>query len=272
MKNVYLGLYLSACTSDSLSPEKNTDEETITIDIGAEVEEAFRVPERPWDLALSPNGHVFCSSQSGSKLYSWNPQTQLREESNANFADIQALQFKDDVIYYTTTQYGVTGTLSVMDGMQSEVLHTQADDGVLFRWPMDLISVPSGEWIIADYEAGLLFIISTTGEVTAENAGTNVPEALAYSDPYLYIGGEDGVFQMEWPNGAVEKIDDRAAYGLEIVDDELWAGNSNQGVYIVGGASLGFTQAARVGSMLWTGEILYFADKVGEGIWMASWK
>jgi len=276
MKYLVFGLILVACQNKNNSPEDESDtdlspEQQEVYDIGATVEEAFRVPERPWDLALHPDGRIFCSSQSGSKLYAWDPSTQMREEIAANFADIQALVFAEEEIYYTTTQYGVTGTLSRMIGQQSEILHTQADDGTLFRWPMDLIRGPDGGWILADYEAGGIFWITVGGAVSFLPAGSNTPEALAYQSPYLYIGGEDGVFQKEWPDGPVQKIDQRAAHGLEMVEDELWAGNSAQGVYIVGEGMLGFDQAARVGSLLWTGEKLYFADKVGEGIWQASW-
>ena len=276
MRIMVSGLFLVACLPTKNSAEQSDEDISDSgldevLDIGATVEEAFRVPERPWDLAIHPDGRIFCSSQSGSKLYAWDPSTQLREEMTANFADIQALQFVENDIYYTTTQYGVTGSLSRMTEQQSEVLYTQADDGTLFRWPMDLLASPSGGWILADYEAGGLFLISSTGQVSFQTAGSNIPEALAFQHPYLYIGGEDGVFRQEWPNGNIEQIDDRPAHGLEIVEDQLWAGNSEQGVYIVGEGTLGFDQAARVGSLLWTGEHLYFADKVGEGIWKATW-
>ena len=267
MKKISLGLFLTGCTS----PDKNIEEDNV-VDIGATIEEAFRVPERPWDLALHPDGRIFCSAQAGSKLYAWDPTTESREEMTASFNDIQALQFtSDDEIFYTTTEYGVTGSLSKMVGSQSEVLHTESDDGILFRWPADLIPSPEGGWVLADYEAAGLFVISPNGSVEFQQSGSSTPEALAFHEAYLYIGGEDGVFRKEWPDGAVEKIESRAALSLEVVENELWAGNSEQGIYIVDGASLGFDQAARVGSMLWTGEVLYFSDTVGEGVWKATW-
>ena len=268
MKNISIGLFLTACGTTT---DKDTPDVEETLDLDASVVEVFRVPERPWDIAQHPDGRIFCSSQAGSKLYTWDPSTETRVELLGNFTDIQALSFDNETLFFTTTDYGVTGSLSTWNGAESTVLHTQADDGTLFRWPVDLLPSPDSGWIIADLEAPGLFIVSSTDTVSFISAGSTTPEALAFQSPYLYIGGSDGVFRMEWPDGEPEQIDDRPARSLEIVQEEVWAGNSEQGIYIVNGPSVGLTQAARAGSLLWTGQGLYFSDKVGESIWMATW-
>ena len=44
------------------------------------MESVFAVPERAWDLAISETGIVYCSAQSGGKLYSWDPVAEDRDE------------------------------------------------------------------------------------------------------------------------------------------------------------------------------------------------
>ena len=274
---VYMvGFSILSCTGDKngsipLSQQNNGSSDNAALSISAE--QAFRVPERPWDLAVHPNGDIYCTTQSGSKVYYWNPNTEVREETSVRFQDIQGLWITDEEdFYYTTTDYGVTGTLSVMVGHTKEVLYTQADDGTLFRWPMDLIPDPAdGGWILADYNAGVLFVIEDNGFVHTQFAGSQKPQALTYLDPYLYIGGEDGVFRINWPDGTPEQIDDRAAYGLVTVEHDIWGGNADDGVFIVTGDSLGLNEAARVGPLLATNDGLYFGDHVGEGVWFVAW-
>ena len=272
-----VGFTLLSCAGDKnenlpFSQDNNdsTSNDDATLSISAE--QAFRVPERPWDLAVHPNGDIYCTSQSGSKVYFWNPHTEIREETSVRFQDIQGLWItEEEDFYYTTTDYGVTGTLSVMVGHSKEVLHSQADDGTLFRWPMDLIPDPDGGWILADYGAGVLFVVEDNGSVHTQFAGSQKPEALAYLSPYLYISGEDGVFRMDWPNGTPEQIDDRPSYGLVAVQNEIWGGNADDGVFVVTGNALGLDDAARVGPLVVTDDGLYFGDHVGEGVWFVAW-
>jgi WD40 repeat protein len=272
MKFIFLGLFLTACTENKGLPSNSNDsasenQSEPSTEIFVETSQAFRVPERSWDLAVHPDGRIFCSTQSGSKLYAWDPETELREEEPPNYSSIQALFIpNDEEIYYTTTEYGVTGTLSRMIDHSSEILVTQADDGTLIRWPMDLIQAPDGGWLIADYEDHSVFWVHNDNSVTRHAVGADRPEALVYQEPYLYIGGEDGLYKMEWPNGESEKVSERPTFGLELVNDDIWAGTLS-GVYSISGVLAEITDVARGGSLVFSQDVLYLGDKVGEGVW-----
>ena len=275
-----LGQILTACKDDgALSSPWNQANDDTAVDDNANTSNpsrsanvAFSVPERVWDLAEHPDGSIVCSTQSGSKVYYWDPQTDLRTETRERYQDIQFLLIPtSDETFFTTTEYGVTGTLSVMRGAQSEVLHSQAADGTLLRMPMDFVPTDDGGWIIADYKAEMLFVVSASGSVSTHESGSSNPEALLLQGSVLYVAGEDGIFAMDWPNGAPEKIDDRQGHGLTWVNGELWSSNSSNGVFVVEGTSVGLNQAGRPSVLLSTAEGLYFADQVGEDVWFSPW-
>ena len=73
---------------------------------------------------------------------------------------------------------------------------------------------------------------------------------------------------MEWPNGDPRQIDERSGLALMEVNGEVWSSNAEQGVFLVGGSPIGLRQAARPGSLLNTSDGIYFADHVGEGVWL----
>lgn len=274
MKFMFFGIFLTACSDNKDLPLSNSDnsdnQSEPSTEIFIETSQAFRVPERSWDLAVHPDGRIFCSTQSGSKLYAWDSETELREEEPPNYSNIQALFIpNEEEIYYTTTEYGVTGTLSRMIDNDSEVLVSQADDGTLIRWPMDLIQAPDGGWLIADYEDHSVFWVHNDDSVTRHAVAADRPEALVYQEPYLYIGGEDGLYKMEWPNGESEKISERPTFGLELVNDDIWAGTLS-GVYSISGVLAEITDVARGGSLVFSQDVLYLGDKVGEGVWRIS--
>ena len=229
--------------------------------------EVFRVPNRPWDLALSADGLIYCSAQGGNTMYIWDPTAEMRTEFPRSISDVQNILFDDDVLYFTRTDNGVTGDFSKMDGNQPIVLHTQADDGTLLRWPMDFVKSPNGEWIIADYKQGL-FVIDANGSVTTTSARASQPQGLLFFEETLFVAGEDGIFSIEWPNGEPILVDSRSGLSLVEVNGEIWSSNSELGIFIVGGSPLGLTQAARPGSLLKTSDGIYFADHVGEGVWL----
>ena len=229
--------------------------------------EVFRVPNRPWDLALSDDGLLYCSAQGGNTMYIWDPTAEMRTEFPRSISDVQNILFDDDVLYFTRTDNGVTGDFSKLDGNQPTVLHTQADDGTLLRWPMDFVKSPNGEWIIADYKQGL-FVIDANGSVKTASAGASQPQGLLFFEETLFVAGEDGIFSIEWPNGEPILVDSRSGLSLVEVNGEVWSSNSELGIFIVGGSPLGLTQAARPGSLLKTSDGIYFADHVGEGVWL----
>lgn len=231
--------------------------------------EVFRVPERPWDLIEGPNDTLYCSTQGGNKIYIWDLLTETRNQYPHSVPDVQNLYFYDDTLFFTNTDNGVTGSLSKMDGNQSVELYSQADDGFLMRWPMDIIRPSTNDgWIIADYAAGVLFVVDDQERVSVRDAGSAKPQSLLLVDSVLYVAGEDGIFSIEWPDGEPTLIDQRTGLGLANVNGQIWSSNSTLGIFQVTGESIGLYQAARPGNILHISDQVYFVDHVGEGVWL----
>ena len=267
-------LGLSACGNKGVdSAETLNEHETGPNTLESDVEpksatEKFRAPERPWDLAISPDGRIYCSTQGGNKLYIWDPILETRTEFERSISDVQNILFDDDgTLYFTTTDNGVTGGLYRLEDNQPVKLYTQANDGTLMRWPMDFVKSPNEEWVIADFQQGL-FVVDSTGTVTVISSGSNKPQGLLFVGDTLFVAGEDGIFRIEWPNGDPKLIDERPGLALVEVNGEVWSSNSSLGLFTVEGYPIGLTQAARPGSLLNTADGVYFADHVGEGVWL----
>jgi hypothetical protein len=195
--------WLFACTSGPINSDSGTEVDsensesttenpnTTTLD----ATEAFRVPERPWDLERSSEGLIYCSTQGGDKVYIFDPATNERTDFQTSLSDVQNLLFSPDgTLYFTHTDHGVTGGVSVVNGTRTEILYTQADDGTLFRWPMDIVATPdstidNSSWIIADFGAGVLFLVHPNNSVTVHEAGSSKPQSLLFVDDTLYIAG-----------------------------------------------------------------------------------
>ena len=231
--------------------------------------EVFRVPERPWDLIEGPNNTLYCSTQGGNKVYIWDLLTETRTQYPHSVPDVQNLYFDEDTLFFTNTDNGVTGSLSKMNGNQRVELYSQADDGFLMRWPMDIIRPSTNDgWIIADYAAGVLFVVDEQERVSVHDAGSTRPQSLLLVDSILYIAGEDGIFSIEWPDGEPTLIDERAGLGLENINGQIWSSNSTLGLFEVAGEPIGLYQAARPGNILHISDQIYFVDHVGEGVWL----
>lgn len=231
---------------------------------------AFEVAERPYDLAVHPDGRIFCSAQGGSRIYHWDPQTDVKSPINADFDEALALKFAGETMYYTTSDNGVTGALLKFDGNESSTIASQASNGTLFRWPMDLLHTPNGEWLLADYNAGVIFSVLENGQTTVHSSGSTTPETLAWADGFLYIGGEDGIWKKQWPDGEPEQLDSRSTYGLININGTIWATNSTDGVFPIGDVGSEQQDIARPSSPIYTENVLYVADRVGQGVWKTS--
>ena len=146
--------------SDKSSDSAETDIVVPTQEIES-IEKLFEIPERPFDLALHPDQRIFISGDAGGKLYTWDS-IELKEEPTI-YNDIQGILFVDSEFYYTTTDNGVTGALIRGFGNNGETIITQSSDGTLLRWPTDLVSIPNGDILISDYNAGVVFSVSSIG-------------------------------------------------------------------------------------------------------------
>ena len=231
---------------------------------------AFEVPERPQDLAVHPDGRIFCSAQAGGLVYSWDPTKDDRDEEYDDLDDVVALAFDGEQLYLTLSDNGVTGGLYRLDGLEPVEIATQDDSGVLMREPEDLIADGSGGWLMPDDNAGLVFHVASSGAVSSFSAGSAGPLTLLLDGSTLYIGGDDGIWSMDWPGGSPTSLDSRAGLGFVIVDGALWAANASEDLFVVGGGTLGADDAARPASMVRSDGVIYFADRIGQGVWAVT--
>lgn len=258
----FMLIFISCNDSGKQSTEDTSLDETAPL----EVEELFVIPERPFDMTWDSDETMLISADASGKLYRWDG-TELVEEVGT-FHDIQAVHIMDDTLYYTTTDNGVTGALIDESGTP---LITQSSDGTLLRWPVDITHTPSGTILIADYNAGIIFTYEQDGTSQLFSAGSQTPLALAFVEEVLYIGGEDGVFQKEWPDGIATKIDERSANGLVTYDGLVYASNSVDGIFVVEGVSYPLPDNfGRPSALLIQENMLYVIDQVGRGIWQTS--
>ena len=65
-------------------------------------------------------------------------------------------------------------------------------------------------------------------------------------------------------------IDERAAYGLAAVHNEVWAVNSTDGIFAIGGTAAPIDKIQRPGKMLHFENMLYVADHAGQYVWMTA--
>ena len=257
---VFVILACNDSTKDTL--EDTSLEETPPLDL----EELFVIPERPFDMTWDNDDTMLISADASGKLYRWDG-IELIEEVGA-FYDIQAVHVVGDTLYYTTTDNGVTGALY---GTAEEPLITQSSDGTLLRWPVDITHTPSGTILIADYNAGIIFTYEEDGTSQLFSAGSQTPLSLAFMDQSLYIGGEDGVWQKEWPDGIATQIDERPANGIIAYEGLIYASNSIDGIFVVEGTAYPLPDNfGRPSTLLIRESVLYVIDQVGRGIWQTS--
>ena len=263
-----------ACAGQADSAADSAGGDTAAASLGLVATEAFRVPERPWDLAAWTGGTIAASAQFGDKIYTWDPATGDRDELTDDAYGALALAMgADQQLYLTTSDNGVTGSLSVLQGRQGAPLFSQADDGTLLRDPVDLAETPDGGWVLADRGAGLLFVAAAIdgGAISTITVPGLTPEAVAFDGDTLYVGGVEGVASLAWPDGEPTMRDTRAAYGIVAIDGQgVWAANDSDKVYVVGGGGVGFDAAARPGSLLVADGQAYAADHVGVSVWVAA--
>lgn len=231
----------------------------------------FTMAERPWDLALHPNGSIYCSAQTGGKVYYWDTEEQEVHEIPRFFEGLVAIDFDDEQLIYTSTADTNTGALNRFDFETNELIEmsTQSDDGILMRWPIDIAAGPDESWFVADYNAQTVFQVTPTGTRTI-STGSSKPTSVLFIDDTLYTGGDDGIFEWNVTSEAHGQIDTRPAAALQIINGTLIASGNPNAVFVVNGEPIGFEGPARHGSMVYNGEQLFLTDRIGEGVWVAT--
>lgn len=263
-------LICSACVDkNSLDPDDTDANDTSNVEEELDaitMEKLFVIPERPFDMTWDTDGSMLISADASGKLYRWDGAS--LEEQVGRYNDIQAIHVDGSTLYYTTTDNGVTGALYALS---SEPLITQSSDGTLLRWPVDITSTSDGTILIADYNAGVVFSYNEDGSSQLYSVGSQTPQALTMLDNMLYIGGEDGIWRKEWPNGIATQIDDRQANGLVSYEGLVYASNSQDGIFVVQGNTYPLPdEIGRPSALLIRENVLYVIDQVGRGVWSSE--
>ena len=273
--------------------------------------ELVLIPERPQDMSISKDGAFFISSQTGDYLYrlqktfteieelydqnAIDPQD-IREEQTGDFRNILALEHIDNDLFFTTTDFGVEGTLSWVESYngisyQTQVLHSSSIEGTLIRNPIDLqrpldnMNLFSQHLWIADNEARALFSYEDN-QLNVHSAGQERPETICFgylnNREVLFIGGEEGVWYKEGSDGLPIQISNIPALSLTYLPEhmELWIGNST-GILVLDLSeekSLFQTEDAyqvsnissRVSRITHQNNFIFFTDGIGEYVFVAK--
>lgn len=298
----------------SCSSSKNLDTAISEITPLFEVEspkELVLIPERPQDMSISKDGAFFISSQTGDYLYrlqktideievlydqnTIDPQD-IREEQTGDFRNILALEHIENDLFFTTTDFGVEGTLSWVESYngisyQIQTLHSASVEGTLIRNPIDLqrpledMTLFSQQLWIADNEARALFSYEDN-QLTVHSAGQERPEAICFGSvnnkEVIFIGGEEGIWYKEGTDGLPIQISNIPALSLTYLPEhmELWIGNSTGILVLDLSKELSLFQIedayqlsninSRVSRLTHRNNFIFFTDGIGEYVFVAK--
>ena len=298
----------------SCSSSKNLDTAISEITPPFEVEspkELVLIPERPQDMSISKDGSFFISSQTGDYLYrlqktideievlydqnTIDPQD-IREEQTGDFRNILALEHIENDLFFTTTDFGVEGTLSWVESYngisyQTQTLHSASVEGTLIRNPIDLqrpledMTLFSQQLWIADNEARALFSYEDN-QLTVHSAGQERPETICFGSvnnkEVIFIGGEEGIWYKEGTDGLPIQISNIPALSLTYLPEhmELWIGNSTGILVLDVSKELSLFQIedayqlssinSRVSRLIHRNNFIFFTDGIGEYVFVAK--
>ena len=231
-----------------------------------ESEPLFDITGALFDLATAPDGRVFASIEEHA-IDVWDPTTQWVETHTDRAGPVFGIEWADDALWYTTSSHRQAGALLRLEGKTGQVI-AEAQDDTVFREPRDLCRMMDGKWVVADTTLGLLFAITADGSSVERITVPLSDVATVTSDSaHLYVGGEDGVVQISWPNGTPEMIDDRPVDGLHAVGGTVWGTNADWGVFeVAGDRRLDIPGLRRAGRMAGTDPLL-IADPMLGNVW-----
>ena len=273
--------------------------------------ELVLIPERPQDMSISKDGAFFISSQTGDYLYrlqktvgeiqamydqnTIDPQD-IREEQTGDFHNILALEHIENDLFFTTTDFGVEGSLSWIESYngishQTQTLHTSSVEGTLVRNPIDLqrpledMNLFSQQLWIADNEARALFSYKDN-QLTVHSAGQERPEAICFgywnNRELLFIGGEEGIWYKEGADALPTQVSNIPALSLTYLPEymELWIGNSTGILVLDFSKEISLFQiedayqvpniTSRVSRLTHQDNFIFFSDGIGEYVFVAK--
>jgi len=226
----------------------------------------WEIRDRGLDL-ISSDGLLYASTQAGGAILTLDPETGDEDKLAWDLGDIQGIGINQSEIHAAFTDSHVEGWVGRIDPPKGvEILASSTDVGALFRSPSALAYGDAGEIYVLDSKAESVWRIDDEGAVTTyfELGGI----ALAYQNGALYVGGDDGVFEVT-TNGATQ-IDSRPAFGLEVLNGELIASNTSEFVFLVGGPQLATGNLGRPGPMTFVNGTLYIMDTISGDVSMVQ--
>ena len=266
--------FAHGCTSksaedDDSGSDPGGDQPEDVIPENVDSDPLFEVTGALLDLAIAPDGRVFASIEEHA-IDVWDPEAEWVEQHTDRAGPIFGISWFEDTLWYTTSSHRQAGALMKLDG-KNGVMIADAQGDTIFREPRDLCRTSDERWVIADTTLGLLFAINDDGS-GVERVGVPLSDlaTVACDEGYVYVGGEDGVVRIPWPDGSPAAFDDRPVDGLHYAKGILWGTNKDWGVFEVGGERrLDLPGIGRPGRM--AGEdALLVADSAAGSVWLVS--
>jgi hypothetical protein len=189
-------------------------------------------------------------------------------EERWNLPLVEALESWNGGLWVTMSDTGVEGSVGLLGaGAEVAVQATATASGNPMRRPQEM-AVLEGELFIADAAAGTLWRLASGASVVEALVPPADPLTLENWQGELVIGTNDGIYLYR--SSAWWVLDIRAAYGLAVWGDRLFATNAREGLFEVGGADQMGSGPARPGSVVAWQNDLYMADEVGGSVWRLS--
>lgn len=258
--------FAHGCSSKSTEDEDSGDS-TRTETVDSQL--LFKVTGELLDLAIAPDGRIFASIQEHS-IDIWDPETEWVETHTDRAGAVFGISWFDGTLWYTTSNHRHSGALMKLDGKDGVTIAIEMGNTV-FREPRDLCRTSDGQWIIADTTLGALFVISDDG-TSVERMGVPLSDVatVACDSHSVYVGGEDGVVRIPWPDGTPDTIDSRPVDGLHSAKGIVWGTNTDLGVFEVNGdRRLDLPDLTRAGRMAGDDSLL-IADSITNEVWLVN--
>ncbi len=228
--------------------------------------------DQPADLAWNTDGELLITTQYGGYLLSWQPGDDDWEVLYRGISGLQAVALgSEGELWACTSDGGMEGAVGRLQDGELQELATQADDGTLFRYPVDVALAPDGMLLVADRTVGAIFRTDpATGSTTALYPGVDSPRALAFSGDELYLAAADGIHLLAYPAATAAQQDTRQGWGLAVHEGSVLAGNDDDKIFTVGGEVLGGQALGRPGSMAIADQLLYVSDLAGSYLYAVN--
>lgn len=265
-----LPLLLTACPAGDKPDDSGGTGDTDTRDtdppVGdGEAEQVLYVEDGPGDLGQLSDGRVLVVTRYGGHVLAWTPGVDGYDTLQRSISGLEGIWVgQDDTVWAAVSDSGIVGAVGWLEDSELVTLATQADDGTLFRYPRDLVVAPDGWVLMADATVGALFRTDPdSGSTTAYYVEIASPRTLLFVDGTLWVGGSDGVYQVDYPGSTATLVDGREAWSLLEVDGRVLAGNADDKVFQVGGPSLGGAEIGLPGGMVVQDQAVIIGDRGG---------